>query len=83
MFLLRAGRLVDANFDQVFNLYTPQTYVTGDVIDTYIYRQSFQSSTVTDFGFTTAVGLFKSVINFILLVAANTVARRFGKQGLF
>lgn len=82
IFLLNVGNMVNANFDQVFNLYTPQTYVTGDVIDTYIYRQSFQSSTVNDFGFTTAVGLFKSVINFALLVGANTLARRFGNKGI-
>jgi putative aldouronate transport system permease protein len=83
MFLLNVGNLVNANFDQVFNLYSPQTYATGDVIDTYIYRQSFQSDTVNDFGFTTAVGLFKSVINFGLLVFANSLAKRFGNQGIF
>jgi putative aldouronate transport system permease protein len=82
MFLLHVGNMVNANFDQVFNLYTPQTYATGDVIDTYIYRQSFQSSTVSDFGFTTAVGLFKSVINFVLLVGANTLARRVSQVGI-
>jgi len=82
MFLLNVGNMVNANFDQVFNLYTPQTYATGDVIDTYIYRLAFQSSTVNDYGFTTAVGLFKSVINFVLLVGANSLAKWFGSEGI-
>jgi putative aldouronate transport system permease protein len=82
MFLLSVGNMVNANFDQVFNLYTPQTYATGDVIDTYIYRLAFQSSTVSDFGFTTAVGLFKSIINFVLLLGANSLAKRFGNEGI-
>jgi putative aldouronate transport system permease protein len=82
MFLLSVGNLVNANFDQVFNLYSPQTYATGDVIDTYIYRMSFQSLNVSDFGFTTAVGLFKSVVNFSMLIAANFLARRAGYRGI-
>lgn len=82
MFLLSVGNMVNANFDQVFNLYTPQTYATGDVIDTYIYRMSFQSTNVSDFGFTTAVGLFKSVVNFAMLVVANGVAKAMGYDGI-
>jgi putative aldouronate transport system permease protein len=82
MFLLNVGNIVNANFDQVFNLYSPSTFSTGDVIDTYIYRMSFQSSTVQDFGFTTAVSLFKNLINFTLLISANTMARKLGQEGI-
>jgi len=73
---------MNANFDQVFNLYSPPVFKVGDILDTYIYRLSFQSTTVMDFGFSTAVGLFKSVINFALLTIANYTARAMGSEGI-
>jgi putative aldouronate transport system permease protein len=82
MFILNMGNIMNANFDQVFNLYTAPVFDVGDIIDTYIYRLSFQSQTVMDYGFTTAVGLFKTVINFALLMSANFVARRAGYDGI-
>lgn len=82
MFILNMGNLMNGNFDQVFNLYSPPVFKVGDVLDTYIYRLTFQSTTLMDFGFTTAVGLFKSLINFAMLVIANFVARRMGNDGI-
>ena len=82
MFILSIGGIMNSNFDQVFNLYSAPVHPVGDVIDTYIYRLTFQSSTLMDYGFTTAVGLFKTVINFALLVSANFVARRAGYDGI-
>ncbi len=82
MFILSVGGIMNANFDQVFNLYSPPVYPIGDVIDTYIYRMTFQSTSKMDYGFTTAVSLFKTVINFVLLISANAVARRAGYDGI-
>ena len=82
MFILNVGNIMNSNFDQVFNLYSAPVHPVGDVIDTYIYRLTFQSSTMMDYGFTTAVGLFKTVINFTLLVTANFLARRAGHDGI-
>jgi putative aldouronate transport system permease protein len=82
MFILSIGNIMNANFDQIFNMYSAPVHPVGDVIDTYIYRLTFQSSTRMDYGFTTAVGLFKTVINFALLVSANMVARRAGYDGI-
>jgi len=82
MFILSIGNIMNVSFDQVFNLYSAPVHPSGDVIDTYIYRQTFQSSTRMDYGFTTAVGLFKTVINFGLLISANFVARRAGYDGI-
>lgn len=82
MFILSVGGLVGANFDQVFNLYNAPVYKVGDVIDTYIYRLTFQSTVTMDYGFTTAVGLFKTIINFALLITANGVARLAGHDGI-
>lgn len=82
MFILNMGNIMNANFDQVFNLYSAPVFKVGDVLDTYIYRLSFQSTTVMDFGFSTAVSLFKSVINFALLAVANYTVRATGNEGI-
>ena len=79
-FVLRVGAVMEGGFDQVFNLYTAPVYETGDIIDTYIYRLSFIKSTGINLGFTTAVGLFKNVINFILLMLANGVTKALGQE---
>lgn len=79
-FVLRVGAVMEGGFDQVFNLYKPPVYETGDIIDTYIYRLSFVENTGVDMGFTTAVGLFKNVINFILLMLANAVTKALGQE---
>jgi putative aldouronate transport system permease protein len=80
--LLRVGYVMDGGFDQVFNLYSPPVIPTGDTIDTYIYRITFQRNVSLDFGFSTAVGLFKNVINFALLIIANTLSKRFGGESV-
>ncbi len=78
-FVLRVGSIMEGGFDQVFNMYSPPVFDKGDIIDTYIYRLSFQAANV-DFGFPTAVGLFKNVINFILLITANSVTKALGQE---
>lgn len=83
LLLLSIGQVMNAGygFDQVFNLYNPTVYEVGDIIDTFVYRITFQRP--PDFGFSTAVGLFKSVINFGLLVTADRVAKALGQRGIF
>lgn len=80
-FVLRVGFIMEGGFEQVFNTYSPPVYAKGDIIDTYIYRQTFERG--ADFGFTTAVGLFKNMINLILLLTANTVTRMLGQRTLW
>ena len=81
MFILSVGNMMNANFDQIFNLYSAPVYKVADVIDTYVYRLTFQSTTVMDFGFSTAVGLFKNVINFALILGANWASKATGGDG--
>ena len=71
------------NFDQIFNLQNPAVRPVSDILDTYIYRITF--GTGTDFGFSTGVGLFKSVINFILLFSFDKISRVISGQsnGIF
>lgn len=81
MFILSTGNILTNGFDQVFNLQNAATRDVAEVLDIYIYRVTFQSS--TDFGFSTAVSLFRSVVNLILLVMADRLAKVFGGSGLF
>ncbi len=81
MLILQIGRIVNFNFLQVFQLYSPPVYEVGDVIETYVYRITFTRP--PDFSFSTAVGLFKGVLNMILLIGANQLAKRLGYRGIF
>jgi putative aldouronate transport system permease protein len=81
MFILSVGGLMSSGFDQIFNLANAATKNVSEVLDVYIYRITFQSS--TDFSFSTAVSLFRSLVNMILLLAADRVAKMLGGDGLF
>ena len=75
MTVLSLGNVLNAGFDQVYNLYSPAVYPTGDIIDTFVYRLGLQNG---KYAIGTAVGLFKSVISCTLislsLYTANKVA---------
>lgn len=78
--ILDIGGAMNAGFDQIFNLYSAGTYSVGDVLDTYVYRLGIADG---KFEMSTAVGLFKSVVNCLLLVAANKSAKLLGQEGLY
>jgi putative aldouronate transport system permease protein len=80
LLILAVGSSLNNGFDQIFNLYNPGVYQVSDIIDTYVYRRTFVLG--ASFGSSTAVGLFKSVINFMLLISADFLAKRFGEDGL-
>ena len=71
MTILSMGNVLRAGFDQVFNLYSPLVYSTGDIIDTFVYRMGILSA---QFGPATAVGLFQSVISFVLIMGGYWLA---------
>ena len=72
---------MNGGFDQIFNIYNPVVKPVSNIIDTYVYSITFES--VADYGFSTAVGLFKSVVNIILLLVANKTISLLGEGGLF
>ncbi len=80
LLLLRLGSLMQAGFDQVFNLYNPLVYEVADIIDTYEYRVGLIERR---YDFSTAVGLFKNVIGLTLVLATNAILRRFSDYGLW
>lgn len=80
MLILRVGNLMQAGFEQIFVLYNPGVLHIADIIDTYVYRLGL---TEGKYELASAVGLFKSVINMILLIIANNVARLTGEEGVY
>jgi len=80
MFILQAGSLMSGGFDQIFNLNNVSVRSVSETIDMYIYRITFQGP--TDFGFSMAVSLFRSVINMGLLLIADKCAKLMGGDGL-
>ena len=80
-FILRIGSIMDAGYMQVLNLYNPAVYEVGDILDTYIYRITFEKA--PDYGVSTAVGMFKGVVNAVLMLSAEVVSRKFNGAGLF
>lgn len=78
VFLLNIGGFLELGFDQVFNLLTPMTYSVGDIFDTYVYRVGIQQA---QYSFTTAVGLFQSVIGLILVVIFNKLSKKVSEDG--
>ena len=81
MLILDLGGLMNAGFDQIYNLSNSVIKDSIDVIDTYVHDITF--SATPSYGFSTAVGLFKSVINFILLITSNYVIKKIRGSGLF
>ncbi|QTH45590.1 sugar ABC transporter permease [Cohnella sp. LGH] len=80
MGVLSLGNVLNAGFEQVFILYSPSVYESGDIIDTMLYRVGFLDA---QYGVSTAVGLFKSVISTILITTSYWLAYRFASYRIF
>lgn len=80
MVVLALGNVLNAGFDQVYNLYSPAVYPTGDIIDTFVYRLGLQNG---KYAIGTAVGLFKSVISCTLISLSLYIAYRFANYRVF
>ena len=80
MLIMRIGGLMNANQEKILLLYNPLIYETADVIGTFVYRKGLLEA---DYGYSTAVGLFNSAVNVILLFIANGVSRKYSETSLF
>lgn len=80
MTVLALGNVLNAGFDQVYNLYSPAVYPTGDIIDTFVYRLGLQNG---KYSIGTAVGLFKSVISCTLISISLVIAYRVANYRIF
>jgi len=81
LFILNLGHVLNAGFDQIYNMYNPMVFDAADIIDTYVLRRIV----LMDFGLATGAGLFKSVVGLMMVVLANSLARRVsgGEQGIW
>ena len=80
LLVLDLGNVLNAGFDQIFNLYSPAVYSTGDIIDTLVYRIGLLD---VKYGPATAVGLFKSVVSFVLVSVSYYSAYKFFDYRIF
>jgi len=80
MLTLSLGNILNAGFDQVFNLYNPLVYSTGDILDTFVYRLAFKEG---QFGVATAAGLFKSVVSTVLISISYWTAYKVANYRIF
>jgi putative aldouronate transport system permease protein len=80
MLILRCGRIMDVGSEKILLLYNPVTYETADVISTFIYRKGLLDMS---YSYSAAVGLFNSIINFILLVSVNRISRKLSESSLW
>lgn len=80
MAVLALGNVLNAGFDQIYNLYAPAVYSTGDIIDTYVYRLGLRQA---QYSVGAAIGLFKSAISCILVVLSNVLANKLAGYRIF
>ena len=82
MVIIRIGYLMDAGFEQVYAMLNPNTLETGEIIGTYVYRLGFLAGS-TDYGLSTAVGLFNGIISLLLILGANYVSKKKTGNGVW
>lgn len=80
MTVLALGSVLSAGFDQVYNMYSPAVYTSGDIIDTFVYRLGLQNG---KYSIGTAVGLFKSVVSCVLILVSLFIADRVANYRVF
>ena len=80
MFILRMGSFMDSGFEQIYLLLNSLNRSVGEVFDTYVYTTGLVSG---QFSYSTAVGLFKSLISLIMVISINRLAKRMGEEGVY
>lgn len=80
LLILRLGSFLDLGFEQIFLMLNAMNREVGEVFDTYVYTSGIQQGR---FSYSTAVGLFKSVIGLVLVMSANALAKKFGEEGVY
>ena len=80
LLILNIGQLMSEGFQKIILMYNPATYEVADVISTYVYRRGLVEM---QYSFSTAVGLFNSVVNFALLIGANALSKRISETSLW
>jgi len=80
MLILRVGKIMNVGYEKIILLYNPLIYDVSDVISSYVYRMGFETQ---NWGYSSAVGLFNSVINLMLLIITNTISKKISETSLW
>lgn len=80
MLILRVGGILNGNFDQIFNLTNTVVQKTVDILDTYIYRITFQQT--PNYAYSTAIGLFKNAVGFLMVMIVNKISKKLEGTGI-
>ncbi len=80
MLILRMGSIMNVGFEKVMLLYNPATYEVADVISTFVYRKGIEEA---NYSYSAAVGLFNSVVNFLMIITANYISRKTNESSLW
>ncbi|WP_066196698.1 ABC transporter permease [Gracilibacillus timonensis] len=80
LLILRLGDVIEVGFEQIFLMYNGAVSEVAEVFDTYVYRVGIQQG---QFSYSTAVGIFKSLVGLVLVVVANKISKRFGEEGIY
>ncbi|MDR1971899.1 MAG: ABC transporter permease subunit [Treponema sp.] len=80
LLILRLGQIMSIGFEKTILMYSPATYETADIISSYTYRVGIIDN---NYSYSTAVNLFNSVINFLMLIGANKISRKFSETSLW
>jgi len=81
MLILALAGVMNAGFDQIYNMWNDVVRDSANIIDTYVYQITFQA--IPEYGFSTAVGLFKSIINFAMILGADRIIRKLSGNGIY
>ena len=80
LLILRLGQIMNVGYEKTILMYSPATYDTADVIASYVYRVGIIDA---DYGYSTAINFFNSIVNFIVLFDANTISRKLSETSLW
>lgn len=83
MFIMSMGNILNVGFEKVYLMYTPGNSISSEIISTYVYRISFPDYGLPQFSYATAIGLFNSVINILILISANFVSKKVSDNSLW
>ena len=80
LLILRLGQIMGVGYEKIILMYGPSTYETGDVIASYVYRVGIIDA---DYGYSTAINLFNSLVNLVVLFTANTISRKINETSIW
>jgi len=80
MLIFEMGKIINDNFDQIFNMYNPAVYKVADVISTYTYRVGLVEM---KYSMSTAIGLYKNIISFSMIIMANAITKKINDYGIW